>query len=214
MKFEPPFIVFDDLNREKFCFQDPADAMEYLVRYGMACDVIDSNGTTINLKQLEVVMKQYDAQKTKPKVNKYTVDIHTDGSCKGNPGPGGYAAIIVMGKHEKTVVGYDLATTNNKMELKAVIEAVKALDKPCEITVHTDSQYLCTCSKHDKPWFENTDRPNKDLWFELITEGLVGKHHIKFVKVSGHSGEEYNERCDKLAKEQARKACHVLAGLL
>jgi len=207
----PPYIVFNDLNGDKRAFLDPADAIAFLVELGDAVDVIDGNGTTIDLKILEEAMKKYDANKMNVRPHKYAVDIHTDGACSGNPGPGGYAGIIVFGEKEKTVRGYELFTTNNAMELKAVVESIKALSMPCEVTVHTDSQYLCNCSKHCKAWFEKADRPNKDLWFELITEGLAGKHHIKFVKVEGHSGEVYNERCDKIAKEQVKKACHELA---
>ena len=208
----PPYIVFNDYTGDKRAFFDPADAISFIVELGDAVDVIDGNGTSMNLELLEGAMRKYEKQK--PSVNKYSVDIHTDGACSGNPGPGGYAGIIVFGSKEKTVRGYELFTTNNAMELKAVVESIKALSVPCEITVHTDSQYLCNCSKHCKAWFEKADRPNKDLWFELITEGLIGKHHIKFVKVEGHSGELYNERCDRIAKEQAKKASHILAGHL
>lgn len=212
-----PLVVFDDTNGDKFAFKDPVDAMEYVVSLGAACCVIDAEGTLVHYKDLVKMYDQYnryDYGRLKPKMNKFEVNIHTDGACKGNPGPGGYAAIIVMGDKEKTIRGYELAATNNAMELKAVVEAVKQLTSPCEVTVHTDSQYLCTCSKHNKAWFERADRPNKDLWWELITVGLAGKHHIKFVKVAGHTGEVYNERCDRIAKEQATKACHVLASML
>lgn len=209
--YTPPYIVFNDRTGDKRAFLDPADAIEFIVQEGDAVDVIDGNGTTIYLKELEREMKMYDAKMNNVRPNKYAVDIHTDGACSGNPGPGGYAGIIVFGDREKTIMGYEPFTTNNAMELKAVVEAVKALTMPCEITVHTDSQYLCSCSKHNKAWFEKGDRPNKELWFELITTGLAGKHHIKFEKVQGHAGEVYNERCDRIAKEQARKACHKLA---
>lgn len=196
-------------------FKDPANALELAIEYGQACEVLDSRGCQVTLKQLEEEIKEYDTGKEKEEMYKYAVDIHTDGSCRGNRGPGGYAAIIVYHGKEKTVRGFDASsTTNQRMELKAVVEAVKALDKPCEVTVHTDSQYLCTCSKHNKEWFERIDRPNQDLWFELITAGLSGKHHIKFVKVQGHSGDYYNERCDKIAKEQSKKACHELLRLM
>lgn len=209
--YTPPYIIFNDRTGDKRAFLDPADAIAFVVEEGDAVDVIDGNGTTVYLRQLEEEMKMYDAGKKNIKPHKYAVDIHTDGACSGNPGPGGYAGIIVFGDKEKTVRGYELMSTNNAMELKAVIESIKVLTMPCEITVHTDSQYLCTCSKHEKAWFEKADRPNKDLWFQLITEGLAGKHHIKFVKVQGHSGEVYNERCDKIAKEQVKKASHILA---
>ena len=208
----PPYIVFNDYTGDKRAFFDPADAIQFIVELGDAVDVIDGNGTSMNLNLLEEAMRK--CEKQKPSVKKYQVDIHTDGACSGNPGPGGYAGIIVFCGKEKTIRGYDLYTTNNAMELKAVVESIKVLSAPCEVTVHTDSQYLCNCSKHDRAWFSKDNRPNKELWFELITEGLVGKHHIKFVKVEGHSGEVYNERCDRIAKEQAKKASHILAGCL
>ena len=143
-------------------------------------------------------------------MERFPVDIHTDGACSGNPGLGGYCGILVAGRKEKIVAGFALKATNNSMELKAVVEAVKALNAPCSITVYTDSQYLCTCSKHDKDWFERADRPNKDLWDELIKVGNEGKHRIAFQKIKGHSGNTYNERCDKIAKDQIKIARHVL----
>ena len=141
----------------------------------------------------------------------FNVTIYTDGACSGNPGVGGYGAILTCNGKEHIVRGRtSQVTTNNRMELTAVIEAIKALKKPCEVTVHTDSQYICTSSKHDKAWFNNSKRPNRDLWLELISAGLKGKHKIKFVRVEGHAGIEMNERCDKIAKEQCVKARHEL----
>ena len=140
----------------------------------------------------------------------FNLDIHTDGACSGNPGLGGYCGIIVLGENKKTVQGYELQATNNSMELKAVVEAVKALTAPCNITVHTDSQYLCTCWEHDRDWFNRDNRPNKDLWIELIKVEENGHHKISFQKIKGHSGDLYNEKCDKLAKEQIRTARHAL----
>lgn len=139
----------------------------------------------------------------------YSVTIYTDGACAGNPGVGGYGAILTCNGVERIVRGNcKETTTNNRMELTAVIEAIKALNKPCEVTVHTDSQYICDCVCHNKAWLTREDRPNRDLWMELITIGLNGKHKIKFVKVAGHSGLILNERCDKIAKEQCVKARH------
>lgn len=139
----------------------------------------------------------------------YNVTIYTDGACSGNPGVGGYGAILTCNGHERIVRGRcKEITTNNRMELTAVIEALKALNKPCEVTVHTDSQYICQGSTHDRKWLTSLDRPNHDLWLELITVGLEGQHRIKFVKVAGHSGLVMNERCDKIAKEQCIKARH------
>lgn len=140
----------------------------------------------------------------------FTVNIYTDGACSGNPGPGGYGAILKYGDEEKIVRGYERHTTNNRMELTAVIEAVKALKKPCEVIVHTDSQYIVNASKHDKGWFTSEKRPNKDLWIELIETRLKGKHRITFQKVKGHSGDVMNERCDKIAKEQIKICIHTM----
>ena len=139
----------------------------------------------------------------------YNVTIYTDGACSGNPGVGGYGAILTCNGIERIVRGScKEVTTNNRMELKAVIEALKALNKPCHITVYTDSQYICNASRHDKQWLTSEKRPNRDLWIELITVGLKGQHKIKFAKVAGHAGLVMNERCDKIAKEQCVKARH------
>lgn len=141
----------------------------------------------------------------------YNVTIYTDGSCSGNPGVGGYGAILTCNGRECIVRGRSTEmTTNNRMELTAVIEALKALNKPCQVVVHTDSQYICDCAAHDRAWLTSQKRPNHDLWLELITVGLKGMHQIKFVKVQGHSGLVQNERCDKIAKEQCIKAKHEL----
>lgn len=139
----------------------------------------------------------------------YNVTIYTDGACSGNPGVGGYGAILMCNGRKGIVKGFcKEITTNNRMELTAVIEAIKALKAPCEVTVHTDSQYLCTGATHKKDWLTAENRPNHDLWAELITVGLKGKHRIKFVKVSGHAGVQMNEECDKIAKEQCVRAKH------
>ena len=209
-KYEPPFVVYNDVTGEKRAFNDPATALEIMVELGHGCSVLDSNGSTLNIRILESLVKDYDAGKLVRHKNKYAVEIYTDGACSGNPGPGGYAGIIIMGKYRKTVSGYSLATTNNKMELKAVIESLKRLDAPCDVTVYTDSQYLCTCRQHKNSWFWREDRPNRDLWFELLVAELSGKHNVQFVKVKGHAGETYNEECDKIAKAETKKACHEL----
>jgi len=135
--------------------------------------------------------------------------ISTDGACSGNPGPGGYAAILRFGNHVKTVVGYAEQTTNNRMELKAVIEAVKSLKKPCVITVQTDSQYICNGIANAKERQENGWRTktgarcaNFDMWQELADLKKAGKHRFQYLYVKGHSGHPDNEECDRLAKEQ------------
>jgi len=139
----------------------------------------------------------------------YEVTIYTDGACLGNPGVGGYGAILQCNGIERIVRGRcKEITTNNRMELKAVIEALKALKKPCNVTVYTDAKYICDCVTHERSWLTDINRPNHDLWLELITVGLNGQHKIKFVKVAGHSGLVQNERCDRIAKEQCVKARH------
>jgi len=139
---------------------------------------------------------------------------YTDGACSGNPGVGGYAGIMICKGQERVIYGCSSeVTTNNRMELTAVVELINWLNKvqkePCEIEIRTDSQYIIDCQAHKtKAWFAN--RPNHDLWFQLIEAGVKGKHRIRFVKVKGHSGDEYNEKCDKLAKEQCIRAKHGL----
>lgn len=138
----------------------------------------------------------------------YQVTIHTDGACSRNGDKnaiGGYGAIIVCGEHEKIIRGHAVGTTNNRMELTAVISAVLALTKPCQIQVVTDSQYVINGTKSMKTWLQKKDLPNKDLWVQLITAGIKGGHKMKFIHVKGHSGEVYNERCDKIAREQIQK---------
>lgn len=137
--------------------------------------------------------------------------IITDGSCFGNPGVGGYASIIkIEGSYKKTIAGCVIeTTTNNRMELMAVVEAIKELNldkvNSLRIEVKTDSQYLITCSAHrDVQWFR--DHANADMWIQLIDECKKGGHILRFVKVKGHSGDEDNEKCDKLAKEYCEKA--------
>lgn len=138
----------------------------------------------------------------------YQVTIHTDGACSRNGDKnaiGGYGAIIVFGEHEKIVRGNAVGTTNNRMELTAVIAALHALTKPCEIQVITDSQYIINGTKSMRAWLQKKDLPNKDLWIQLIDAGNKGGHKMKFIHVKGHSGEVYNERCDKIAREQIMK---------
>lgn len=145
------------------------------------------------------------------------VKVYTDGSCLGNPGVGGYCGIMIAKGKERIVRGRSVEkTTNNRMELTAVLEVVNWLNKvqkePCEIEVHTDSQYICNCSTHERKWLTSESRPNHELWIELIQNGLKGGHRIKFIKVAGHSGLLMNERCDAIAREEAIKARHEVYG--
>lgn len=143
------------------------------------------------------------------------IDIYTDGACSGNPGPGGWGAILRMGGTEKELFGGELATTNNRMELMAVIEALRALKRPVQARVHTDSQYV---QKGISEWIVGWKRrgwktadkspvKNVDLWQALDSE--AAKHKIEWLWVRGHNGHPENERADALARrgvDQARAA--------
>jgi ribonuclease HI len=140
------------------------------------------------------------------------VDIFTDGACKGNPGPGGWGVILRMGPHEKELSGNDPETTNNRMEMTAVIKGLNALIEPCEVLIHTDSRYVIdgmTKWIHGwkkKGWINASKQPvrNADLWHELIE--AVSRHKVDWQWVRGHSGHAENERVDKLASDAAIEA--------
>jgi len=133
------------------------------------------------------------------------VEIYTDGACKGNPGPGGWGALLIAGGHQKELFGGELNTTNNRMELKAVIEALSALKRPCEIVVHTDSQYVQKGISEwihgwkARGWKTASKEPvkNADLWREL--DEAQARHNIQWRWVKGHAGHDGNERADALA---------------
>ncbi|MGI6092492.1 MAG: ribonuclease HI [Veillonellaceae bacterium] len=136
------------------------------------------------------------------------VEIYTDGACSGNPGPGGWGSILIYKGVEKEISGYEQNTTNNRMELTAVIKALELLKFSCEVTIYTDSAYVCKAfldgwinSWIAKGWVTSKKTPveNKELWLRLIE--LVGKHKVKWVKVKGHSDNEKNNRCDLLARQ-------------
>lgn len=140
------------------------------------------------------------------------VEIYTDGACSGNPGMGGWGAILVYNGIEKEICGGEAQTTNNRMELTAVIEALKALKEPCSVTLTTDSKYVCDAINQEwvynwkrNGWRKPDKKPalNVDLWTELLD--LLEKHSVKFVWVKGHNGNAYNERCDKLAVNEYLK---------
>ena len=139
--------------------------------------------------------------------NSNLVQIFTDGACKGNPGPGGWGAIMKYGDHVKELNGYSAETTNNIMELTAVIEALKSLTRPCAIILTTDSNYVkngITQWIHNwkkKGWKTANKKPvkNKECWLQLDVE--VQRHQIKWKWVKGHSGHPENERADELANE-------------
>ena len=138
------------------------------------------------------------------------VDIYTDGACRGNPGPGGWGAVLVYRGQEKELSGGEAQTTNNRMELTAAVAALSALKEPCEITLTSDSKYLVdgitkgwAASWKAKGWKKADKSPalNPDLWDQLLT--LVAKHEVTFVWVKGHAGHPYNERCDEMATAYA-----------
>lgn len=140
------------------------------------------------------------------------VDIYTDGSCLKNPGPGGWGAILVYKDVEKELSGGEPDTTNNRMELTAAIMALSALKSPCEVSMTTDSKYLCDGigkgwaeSWKKKGWKRSDNSPalNPDLWDKLLE--LCSIHTVELVWVKGHAGHPYNERCDEMAQERARE---------
>ncbi len=134
------------------------------------------------------------------------VTIYTDGACRGNPGPGGWGALLRYGRHEREISGGEDSTTNNRMELQAALEALRALTQPCEVTLTTDSEYL---KKGITEWLPNWKRrnwrrkggklANVDLWKKLDDE--ITRHRIHWRWVRGHAGNVYNERADRLARK-------------
>ena len=135
-----------------------------------------------------------------------TVDIYTDGACSGNPGAGGYCAILIYGTLEKVVSGFENDTTNNRMELRAVIEGLKILKESVELHIYSDSAYVVNAFLEG--WIDNwqknnwrtankKDVQNIDLWKDLLIE--LDKHVVVWHKVKGHADNEYNNRCDSLA---------------
>ena len=139
-------------------------------------------------------------------MEKPLVTIYTDGACRGNPGPGGWAAILRYGKHEKAISGGENDTTNNRMELRAALEALRALTESCRVVLYTDSEYL---KKGITLWMPNWKRrnwrrkggklANVDLWMKLDEE--IERHEVRWRWVKGHAGNTQNEKVDKLARE-------------
>lgn len=140
------------------------------------------------------------------------ITLYTDGSCIGNPGPGGYAYILIYGNLKKEFSGYESETTNNRMELSAVINGLNQIKEPCEVTIYTDSAYVLNAFEQD--WITNwqlkgwrtankKDVLNKDLWLQLLD--AMERHTVHWVKVKGHADNELNNRCDILARGEILK---------
>lgn len=137
---------------------------------------------------------------------KKEVIIYTDGACSGNPGPGGWAALLIFGAYERELSGAEPMTTNNRMELTAAVEALAALKEPCLVVLHTDSAYLQRAFADDwigrwqrNGWKTASKKPveNQDLWKRLVV--LTNRHDVSWVKVKGHADDERNNRVDVLA---------------
>lgn len=137
------------------------------------------------------------------------VEIFTDGACKGNPGPGGWGAILRTGEVEKELSGRERETTNNRMEMTAVIEALRALKRPCEVDLYTDSKYVIdgitqwVFNWQKRGWKTSANKPvlNEDLWRALLEAKRI--HKVRWHWVKGHAGHPENERADILASDQA-----------
>lgn len=140
------------------------------------------------------------------------VTLYTDGACSGNPGPGGWAAILLYGEAEKVLSGGEASTTNNRMELTAAIEGLKALKEPCAVTLYSDSRYLVDAVNlgwargwRSRGWMRTKKDPakNPELWAELLR--LLEKHQTELCWVKGHGDNEYNARCDALAVAESKR---------
>jgi ribonuclease HI len=141
------------------------------------------------------------------------IDLYTDGACSGNPGPGGWGAVLLYNKNEKQLSGYNKDTTNNRMEMFAVVMGLKELRESCDVTVFTDSAYVHNAFKNGwiDQWQKNNWRTkakkevkNIDLWKLLLT--AMSRHRVDWVKVKGHSDNKYNNICDKLAVDEIKNA--------
>ena len=139
------------------------------------------------------------------------VQIYTDGACSGNPGPGGWGAILIYGDNKKELSGGEAMTTNNRMELISVITALETLKEPCEVELFTDSQYVSNAV--NLGWLDSWQKrgwtrkgggvKNLDLWTKLVP--LLGEHNVTFIWVKGHAENEFNNRCDELAVEESQR---------
>jgi len=145
-------------------------------------------------------------------MSKPEVTVYTDGACSGNPGPGGWGAVMLWNGRRKELSGGNPHTTNNQMEMQAVIEALKALKKPCRVHIHSDSALVINAmtkgwiqSWQKRGWRKANKKPveNKDLWQQMLD--AMKPHEVTWVKVKGHSGDELNDRADELAVAESKK---------
>jgi ribonuclease HI len=143
---------------------------------------------------------------------KKTVIVFTDGACSGNPGPGGWGALLQWGGRERELTGSARDTTNNRMEMRAVIEALKALNQPCHVKIHSDSALIVNAFKQSwidswqkRGWKKSDKKPveNQDLWKEMLA--AMKPHDVEWIKVKGHSDNERNNRVDALAVEASKR---------
>ena len=141
-----------------------------------------------------------------------SVKIYTDGACSGNPGPGGWGAVLMFGETIREISGGEKHTTNNRMEMMGVIRAIEQLRERCSVSVHSDSAYVINCFRqrwYEKwvrnGWKNSSKQPveNRDLWEQLLA--LTTKHDVTWVKVKGHSDDVWNNRCDELARAESKK---------
>ena len=141
-----------------------------------------------------------------------TVILYTDGACSGNPGPGGWGSLLIWNKKEKVLSGGSANTTNNRMEMQAVIEGLKALNRPCHVKIHSDSALIINAFTKGwidnwlkKGWKKSNKKPveNKDLWEQMLE--AAKPHSVEWIKVKGHANDERNNRVDKIAVEATKK---------
>ncbi|REL29202.1 ribonuclease HI [Rhodohalobacter sp. SW132] len=141
-----------------------------------------------------------------------TIILYTDGACSGNPGPGGWGALLIWNGKEKELSGGETHTTNNRMEMKAVIEGLKALKEPCKVKIHSDSALIINAFKQNwvknwlkRGWKKSNKKPveNRDLWEEMLK--VMEPHSVEWIKVKGHSTNELNNRVDRIAVTASKK---------
>ena len=171
----------------------------YWTRLNCACAFFERLLTAPVRRLKKIIQRKQQKMKT--------VTIYTDGACSGNPGPGGWGAILMYGAHKKELSGGEASTTNNRMELTAVISALELLKEPCAVELWSDSKYVIDALDKGwaKGWIKSDKKPalNPDLWARLLD--LCEIHTVRTHWVKGHAENEYNNRCDELAVLESRK---------